>query len=91
MKSSQRGDAALTLTADELAGLRASMVAAEPNWPTVTAELARHLELLLPLVAGTVQGAEAEHVLGTYDRELDVWHELSDRYYAAFDQAERST
>lgn len=79
-------DAPHTVSDEDLSVLRRAMHSAEPNWPVMAGELARHLELLGPLVAGTVRGIAAEHALFAYRQELDTWHTLADRYYAAFDK-----
>jgi hypothetical protein len=86
MTAEPGADAAHTVDDAELARMREQMLQAEPHWPVESAELRRHLELLLPLVAGTVQGIAAEHALYEFTRQLDTWHQLADRYYAAFDK-----
>lgn len=85
MTATSGGDAPHTVDADIVDRLRAEMLACEPNWPVMAGELARHIEILLPLVAGTLQAVAAQQALYEHHREVDEWHRTADRYYAAFD------
>jgi hypothetical protein len=86
MDATPAGDAAPTVTADGLAEMRRTMHDLEPNWPITCGELARHIETVLPLIAGTVQGTAAEHAFYEYTRELDAWHVAADLYFAAYER-----
>lgn len=90
MTPTPQGDPPPEVTAADLEQLRAAMYAAEPNWTGELAVLLAHCQALLPLCAGSVQAAAAEHFIADYERRLAVWHRLADRFFAGAGEASRA-